>query len=64
MLIILGLKKEIIVYKVKAKDVNGLEGPWADPLPITMPQKYVYLFSDFFIRIQKWVTNQFFSKIK
>ena len=23
--------------KVKAKDVHGVEGPWSDPLPITMP---------------------------
>jgi hypothetical protein len=26
--------------KVKAKDVSGAEGPWSDPLPITMPYSY------------------------
>jgi len=46
--------------KVKAKDINGLEGSWSDSFSISMPKRYVYLFSDFFIRINKCITNLVF----
>lgn len=45
--------------KVIARDVNGAESEWSDPLPITMPKPYENLFQYFIERLFEW----FFSII-
>jgi len=37
--------------KVKAKDIQGNEGPWSDPLSVTMPMQYQIIFSHLWEKI-------------
>jgi len=38
--------------KVKAKDINGAESDWSDPLPIRMPKNKLYI-NSVFLRLQE-----------
>ena len=40
-------EKDDYEIKVKAKDIYDAEGPWSDPLPITMPKNKPYLNTPF-----------------
>lgn len=45
--------------KVKAKDIHGYEGPWSDPLTVTMPLSYQMLLLRIFVRFYQWLQNSF-----
>jgi len=45
--------------KVKAKDTNGAESPWSDPLPIRMPTSYNIPMLWFFERLLERFPNAF-----
>ena len=53
--------------KVKAKDVNGRESPWSDPLPVTMPRNRAEINTFFnFLQNHQFLLQllQLFLKIK
>jgi len=45
--------------KVKAKDTNGFESTWSDPLTITMPKNSAYPFHVMFLQILKQIFERF-----
>jgi hypothetical protein len=44
--------------RVKARDINGLEGPWSDPLSVSMPRDRL-LVGSMFLRILERFPNAF-----
>ncbi|MBN1860091.1 MAG: hypothetical protein JW840_01370 [Candidatus Thermoplasmatota archaeon] len=51
--------KGTYTIKVKAKDIHGNEGPWSDPLAVTMPFSYQLPILNFFERLFQWFPNSF-----
>jgi hypothetical protein len=53
--------KETYEIKVKAKDTNGAESDWSDPLPVTMPKNIIsknpsfMKFFEYFQKIKLWL---------
>jgi len=45
--------------KVKAKDIDGAESDWSDPLPITMPKNSPYSFGFLFLQILEQLFERF-----
>ena len=45
--------------KVKAKDGDGNEGPWSDPLSVSMPKTKITIRATIFARILEILSNFF-----
>jgi hypothetical protein len=55
-------KKGTYRIRVKAKDTNGAESNWSDPLSVTMPQNNMYIFSfkaTIWLILERWFPRLF-----
>ncbi len=51
------LDEGLYQIKVKAKDINGRESPWSDPLSVSMPKTKPYLNTPFLQFLQNFLQN-------